>query len=105
MRELFFKTVKKAPTERELLKDEILATLEEIRAAEKRFSFTEDPDLIDSAIFELNSLNSRFNGLLKKAKLLDAALAVSAETAAQPAPAAYEPPAIPELENGAAAAG
>lgn len=90
--------MKRVPTERDRIKEELLQTVSEIREAEKRFSLVDDPDLIDSAIYELNALNAKFNALLRKAKLAEAAAAVAAGISQA------EPIRMAEPDDGAVAA-
>lgn len=61
---------KQPPQDTEL--DELLHSLSrtqrEIEQAYNRFNFTNDPDLIDSYVYEINSLQCRYNYLLRRIK-------------------------------------
>ena len=51
-----------------LLLDEINKTKMEMEAAYSHFENVVDPDLIDSCIYELNAVQTRYKFLLKQAK-------------------------------------
>ena len=53
------------------LVDSLSSTQREIDAAYNRFNFATDPDLIDSCVYEINSLQCRYNYLLHKIKTRD----------------------------------
>ena len=67
MKIAFFR-IQQKETKSDIVKDDLLKVVAEIEMAKNRFSNTEDEDLIDSAIFEMNSLFSIYRSLLKKAK-------------------------------------
>ncbi len=61
---------KRRPQDTEL--DELLRSLSrtqrEIEQAYNRFNFTSDPDLIESCVYEITSLQCRYNYLLRRVK-------------------------------------
>ena len=55
--------------------DELLSEIEEtgfrLRMARQHFNSVSDPDMVDSCIYEINSLQSRYSYLLTRAKAED----------------------------------
>ncbi|NLK74124.1 MAG: YaaL family protein [Clostridiales bacterium] len=68
---MFFK--KSKPQENYLI-NEINKTKLALETAYSNFENVVDPDLIDSCIYELNAIQTRYKFLLKQAKELDVAL-------------------------------
>ncbi|MCR4614791.1 MAG: YaaL family protein [Clostridiales bacterium] len=63
---LIFKKAEKPLTDS--LIDDIHHTLREMDAAYSRFELTVDSDLVDAAIYEINSLSAKYRYLLRLAK-------------------------------------
>lgn len=67
-------------TEEEQERAILTAQLEETRHAIHRtylqFNSTGDPDLIESAVFEINSLQARYSYLLRRLKAMDSQMEV-----------------------------
>ncbi|MCI8477660.1 MAG: DUF2508 family protein [Oscillospiraceae bacterium] len=61
-------------TERQTLLDGLARTRTLISQAYSGFNTTQDPDLIESYVFEINALQSRYCYLLRRVKELDACL-------------------------------
>lgn len=62
-------------TEREELLDGLDRTKVLIDQAYSCFDWADDPDLIESYVFEINALQSRYSYLLRRVRELDAARA------------------------------
>ena len=64
---------KREPVDNEL--DDLLRCLSrtqrEIEQAYNRFNFTSDPDLVESYVYEITSLQCRYNYLLRRVKELE----------------------------------
>ena len=52
------------------IKREIKNVKSQIESAETRFEFESEPDLVESSIYEIKSLNAKYRYLLKAAKEL-----------------------------------
>ena len=61
---------KQEPTDTELndLLHSLSRTQREIEQAYNRFNFASDPDLVESYVYEINSLQCRYNYLLRRVK-------------------------------------
>ena len=57
--------------ERRELKDVMAQTRVEINQAYAGFNLQTDPDLVDSYVYEINSLQSRYSYLVRRLKALD----------------------------------
>jgi hypothetical protein len=57
--------------ERQQLKDGIARTRVEINQAYAGFNCQSDPDLVDSFVYEINALQSRYSYLVRRFKELD----------------------------------
>lgn len=57
--------------ERRELKDFMARTRVEINQAYAGFNLQTDPDLVDSYVYEINSLQSRYSYLVRRLKALD----------------------------------
>jgi hypothetical protein len=57
--------------ERQQLKDGIARTRVEINQAYAGFNCQSDPDLVDSFVYEINALQSRYSYLMRRFKALD----------------------------------
>lgn len=55
------------PTTEEL-KEDIRLTAQALRSAYDRFNFVTEPELVESAIFEIRALNARYSYLLRRVK-------------------------------------
>ena len=66
--------IKKINPEKEKLLSELHTTIKSLEAANTRFEYTTEPDLIDCAIFELNAIHIKYKFLLKKMKELEKAI-------------------------------
>ncbi len=62
------------PTEEEL-KKELKFTAQALRGAYDKFNFVTEPELVESAIFEIRSLNARYSYLIRRVKELNEAAA------------------------------
>ncbi len=58
-------------TTRDKLLEEINSVKMQIQNANTRFEQTSDSDLVESAIYEIQSLKAKYRYLVKSAKLLD----------------------------------
>ncbi len=63
-----------AEEERQGLLDSLAQTRTYIQQAYTAFNGTDDPDLIDSYVFEINALQSRYSYLLRRIKAVEADL-------------------------------
>lgn len=55
------------PTAAEL-HQELQSTAQELRRAYDRFNYVSDPELVESSIYEIDSLNAKYNYLLRRIK-------------------------------------
>ena len=60
--------------ERAALADGLSRTRVEINQAYLRFNSADDPDLIESYVYEINALEARYNYLLRRVKELEGAV-------------------------------
>lgn len=60
--------------ERSVLAEGLAQTRRQINQAYAGFDNADDPDLIDSFVFEINSLQARYNYLLRRLKELEGSL-------------------------------
>lgn len=60
------------PTKEEL-KEELRLTAQALRGAYDKFDLVTEPELVESAIFEIRSLNARYSYLIRRVKELDEA--------------------------------
>lgn len=56
---------------RRLLMEGMARTRVELNQAYAQFNFHSDPDLVDSCVFTINALQSRYSYLIRQMKLLD----------------------------------
>lgn len=69
-REKMTRTAKKQEENDSVLR-EIRAVSEKIRCAQSRFNLVCEDDLVESCIYELESLNARYRFLLQKARQME----------------------------------
>lgn len=60
--------------EKEKLLSELNTTIKSLEAANSRFEYTTEPELIDCTIFELNAIQLKYKFLLRKMKELEKAI-------------------------------
>lgn len=53
-------------TQKDILKDELTKTKEDLEAAYSVLQYVTEPELIDCAIYEVNSIQSRYSFLRRK---------------------------------------
>ncbi len=54
--------------ERRTLMEELFETQEELRRARMDFNYAEEPELVESYVYELNSIEARYAYLLRRAR-------------------------------------
>lgn len=79
-RKLFFRKKRESgeDQERRILLEELARTRTLIAQAYSGFNTAHDPDLIESYVFEINALQSRYSYLLRRVKELDGTAAAGA---------------------------
>ena len=60
----------KADKSSEEIKNDIKETKKRLEQARSRFQYERDSDLVDSCIFEINSLQAKYNYLLKRTRAM-----------------------------------
>ncbi len=61
---------RKAPRKEEVLIYDLNETKSRLEAVEGLFSYATDPDMIESATFEIDALNAKYGRLLKEIRAL-----------------------------------
>ena len=61
------------PTEQQELLQSLAATRVQINQAYRGFDTAQDPELVESFVYEINALQSRYSYLLRRVKELEAA--------------------------------
>ena len=65
---LFRKKETSEDIERRELMEELYETQEELRRARMDFNYAEEPELVESYVYELNSIEARYAYLLRRAR-------------------------------------
>ena len=68
------------------LRRELQDTAQALRCAYERFNFASEPELVESSVFEINSLQTKYDYLLRRVKELEEAPPAAAADAVKGGP-------------------